>query len=74
MSASRYGKDNHKGLLDLPTLIPVVQLCHADQPLYVSLMYEALVSSLSIPNKDIPRLRLEKDWEINLNWEPWGDL
>ena len=66
----------NKDLITYHDLPSVEQLCYADQPLFktISRVYEALMSSLFIPDLDRPRLRWEKDLGINLDGELWGDM
>ena len=47
-----------KGQWNLPKMSPIEQLCHADQPLFktISRVYNALMSGLTLPGLDKPRL------------------
>lgn len=65
-----------KGQWNLPKMSPIEQLCHADQPLFktISRVYDALMSGLTLPELDKPRLRWEKDLGIDLDEGLWSDL
>ena len=65
-----------KGQWNLPKMSPIEQLCHADQPLFktMSRVYDALMSGLTLPGLDKPRLRWGKDLGIDLDEDLWSDL